>query len=145
MSSRGKDDQPEWMSVLLCGGIAGVATWASIFPLGESTDSLFVPFLIVSDVIKTRVQTQGLSSSAGTPANEAVALLRRPEQRLSTWQVTQKAHREHGWRVFFKGLGVCSARAFFVNAVQWWVYEWSMKFFMIPEVQSHTTRVLEPI
>ena len=31
--------------VLLCGGIAGVVTWASVFPL---------------DVIKTRVQTQAL-------------------------------------------------------------------------------------
>ena len=30
-----KSDKPEWMSVLLCGGIAGVVTWASIFPLGE--------------------------------------------------------------------------------------------------------------
>lgn len=30
-----KSEKPEWMSVLLCGGIAGVVTWASIFPLGE--------------------------------------------------------------------------------------------------------------
>jgi len=33
MSSRDSDN-PEWMNVLLCGGIAGVITWASVFPLG---------------------------------------------------------------------------------------------------------------
>jgi len=33
MSSR-DGDNPEWMNVLLCGGIAGVITWASVFPLG---------------------------------------------------------------------------------------------------------------
>lgn len=28
--------------------------------------------------------------------------------------------------MFFRGLGVCSVRAFVVNAVQWAVYEWVM-------------------
>lgn len=37
----GKTEKPEWMSVLLCGGIAGVVTWASVFPLGK-----FVLFLL---------------------------------------------------------------------------------------------------
>ena len=31
-----KAEKPEWMSVLLCGGIAGVVTWASVFPLGSA-------------------------------------------------------------------------------------------------------------
>jgi len=29
--------------------------------------------------------------------------------------------------VFFRGLGVCSVRAFIVNAIQWAVYEWTMQ------------------
>ncbi|GAM86563.1 hypothetical protein ANO11243_045770 [Dothideomycetidae sp. 11243] len=120
MTSRGNDDQPEWMSVLLCGGIAGVATWASIFPL---------------DVIKTRVQTQGLRAHEGVTNTGTTPLLRQGALRMSTWQVARQAYRDEGFRCFFRGLGVCSARAFFVNAVQWAVYEWMMHFLMIPEAQ----------
>lgn len=29
--------------------------------------------------------------------------------------------------VFFRGLGVCSLRAFVVNAAQWAAYEWIMR------------------
>jgi solute carrier family 25 carnitine/acylcarnitine transporter 20/29 len=36
------------------------------------------------------------------------------------------AYREGGLAIFFRGLGVCSLRAFVVNAVQWAVYEWVM-------------------
>jgi len=38
------------------------------------------------------------------------------------------AYREEGLAVFFRGLGVCSVRAFIVNAVQWAVYESAMRF-----------------
>lgn len=50
----------EAMKVLLCGGIAGVVTWGSIFPL---------------DMVKTRVQTQflmaGSSSSLSSPSSSS--------------------------------------------------------------------------
>jgi solute carrier family 25 carnitine/acylcarnitine transporter 20/29 len=82
------------VDALLCGGLAGVVTWASIFPL---------------DVVKTRVQTQ-----------------KGEGRRFGAWEVGRRAYREEGWRVFFRGLGVCSVRAFVVNAVQWAVYEWIM-------------------
>lgn len=104
---------PSAAATLMCGGLAGVVTWASVFPL---------------DVIKTRVQNQallpvspsaapllGTSSSATTP------------RRHSTMEITRLAYREGGLSVFFRGLGVCSARAFVVNAVQWAVYEWIMR------------------
>ena len=39
----GESEREKAVRVLLCGGVAGVVTWASIFPL---------------DVVKTRVQTQ---------------------------------------------------------------------------------------
>lgn len=102
----------EAAKVLLCGGVAGVVTWASIFPL---------------DVVKTRVQTQGaflLSGNAeGAPllAGEATAT-----QRLGSVAVARNAYRSDGAGIFFRGLGVCSLRAFVVNAVQWTVYEWIM-------------------
>ncbi|KAH0369875.1 hypothetical protein KCU65_g2917, partial [Aureobasidium melanogenum] len=106
-------EKPEWMTILLCGGIAGVVTWASVFPL---------------DVIKTRVQTQGISRppTGMISSEQSELLLPRDSGRLSTIQVARQAYREEGLSVFFRGLGVCSFRAFFVNAVQWAVYEWMM-------------------
>ncbi|ETS83974.1 hypothetical protein PFICI_05850 [Pestalotiopsis fici W106-1] len=106
--------------VLLCGGLAGVATWASIFPL---------------DVIKTRVQAQVLSSET-RPLMDT-----RPNQakRLGAVAVAKEAYREGGSRVFFRGLTICSVRAFFVNAIQWAVYEWVMY-----ELGEGKSRVVDP-
>jgi len=111
------------VKVLLCGGVAGVVTWTSIFPL---------------DVIKTRVQTQAtipaytgersplLTSEPWRGAE--TARLRSAEtgylrggagmKPLGAWEVAKLAYREGGLRVFWRGLGVCSLRAFVVNAVQ---------------------------
>ncbi|THX22510.1 hypothetical protein D6D12_09115 [Aureobasidium pullulans] len=113
ISEKTEGEKPEWMTILLCGGIAGVVTWASVFPL---------------DVIKTRVQTQGIAHPpAGIPLGEQSELLpSRESGRLGTIQIARQAYREEGLSVFFRGLGVCSFRAFFVNAVQWAVYEWMM-------------------
>ncbi|RBR13419.1 uncharacterized protein FIESC28_08200 [Fusarium coffeatum] len=100
----------EAAKVLFCGGLAGVATWASIFPL---------------DVIKTRVQAQTAVGLAETsPLLQSNGSLR--TSRAGALQVAQEAYREGGSRVFFRGLTVCSVRAFIVNAVQWAVYEWVM-------------------
>lgn len=105
------------LNVLLCGGLAGVVTWASIFPL---------------DVVKTRVQTQ---TEPRKPHIERSPLLQAEEptlgraarDRLSTWGIAKQAYETEGMRVFFRGLGICSVRAFVVNAVQWAVYEWMMR------------------
>ncbi|KAF4963864.1 hypothetical protein FSARC_8158 [Fusarium sarcochroum] len=102
--------QHEAAKVLFCGGLAGVATWASIFPL---------------DVVKTRVQAQTLGGQAET---SPLLQPNRTSQatRAGALQIAQEAYREGGSRVFFRGLTVCSVRAFIVNAVQWAVYEWVM-------------------
>jgi solute carrier family 25 carnitine/acylcarnitine transporter 20/29 len=98
----------EAAKVLLCGGLAGIVTWASIFPL---------------DVIKTRVQTQVFG-------NESTLLLG-PDgagrRKMGAIEVARTAYRTEGPSVFFRGLAVCSVRAFIVNAAQWAVYEWSMR------------------
>ncbi|OAA59550.1 NADPH oxidase [Niveomyces insectorum RCEF 264] len=96
LSSSSAPTPPSAAATLLCGGLAGIVTWASVFPL---------------DVIKTRVQAQAWDAP----------------QRQSTWAVARQAYRTGGAGVFFRGLGVCSARAFVVNAVQWAVYEWLMR------------------
>lgn len=104
------------VKVLVCGGLAGVVTWASIFPL---------------DVIKTRLQTQPhlFSATSGT-STESSALLRDVSSTntgmtkpVGAIAIARQAFRAEGAGVFFKGLGVCSIRAFIVNAVQWAVYE----------------------
>ncbi|KAJ9134782.1 hypothetical protein NKR23_g9984 [Pleurostoma richardsiae] len=102
----------EAAKVLLCGGLAGIVTWASIFPL---------------DVIKTRVQAQVFSAEPAT-LGEAGPLLGsgRGQKRLGAIEIAREAYREGGVRLFFRGLTVCSVRAFIVNAVQWAVYEWIM-------------------
>ncbi|TIA67789.1 hypothetical protein D6C83_01817 [Aureobasidium pullulans] len=121
ISEKVEGEKPEWMTILLCGGIAGVVTWASVFPL---------------DVIKTRVQTQGIAHPpAGIPSGEQSGLLpSRESGRLGTIQIARQAYREEGLSVFFRGLGVCSFRAFFVNAVQWAVYEWMMHILLPTKV-----------
>jgi solute carrier family 25 carnitine/acylcarnitine transporter 20/29 len=135
----------QW-KILLCGGIAGVVTWASIFPL---------------DVIKTRIQSQALlpmkgwdvstpprspshealvgnqatgtnygitrqTASPGSPGSQSSVHSAAVPLRQSTLAITLNVYRAEGLSVFFRGLGICSVRAFIVNAVQWAVYEWVM-------------------
>jgi solute carrier family 25 carnitine/acylcarnitine transporter 20/29 len=106
----------EAAKVLLCGGLAGVVTWASVFPL---------------DVVKTRVQTQilgqGLGENAALLGIEARLEGPAQQKRLGAVEIARAAYRSEGVSVFFRGLGVCSVRAFMVNAVQWAVYEWIMR------------------
>jgi solute carrier family 25 carnitine/acylcarnitine transporter 20/29 len=107
------------MKVLMCGGFAGVVTWASIFPL---------------DVVKTRVQTQMLQQPGLVRNGEQASLLRPEAQRtqLTSLQIARHAYQTEGVAVFFRGLGICSVRAFVVNAVQWAVYEWMLRLLQQP-------------
>lgn len=92
----------EAVKVLMCGGIAGVITWFSVFPL---------------DVIKTRIQVQDLPNRYGEArpllGNEGTA-----RKSLGAIEIAKEAYRREGFGVFYRGLGVCSLRAFVVNAVQ---------------------------
>jgi solute carrier family 25 (mitochondrial carnitine/acylcarnitine transporter), member 20/29 len=139
--------------ILMAGGIAGCVSWASIFPL---------------DVVKTRIQgvpaaeggvgvnerggegrsaerspLLGQESRAGSPAVSITASERsksvaRSTQSPSTINVAIATYQEGGLRIFFRGLGVCSIRAFVVNAVQWAVYEWVMEILL----QKHKAKAL---
>jgi solute carrier family 25 carnitine/acylcarnitine transporter 20/29 len=116
MMSKFKESQcssQEAAKVLLCGGLAGVVTWASVFPL---------------DVVKTRVQTQVFPARENAPLlGEAPPAETPPQKRLGAIKIARNAHRTEGTGVFFRGLAVCSIRAFIVNAAQWAVYEWIMR------------------
>lgn len=91
------------LKVLLCGGIAGIVTWGSVFPL---------------DMVKTRLQAQTMHDHVAEPAGEGRALLRRPRQTLNSFEIAREVYRTEGVHAFYRGLGICSIRAFIVNAVQ---------------------------
>ncbi|EEQ85093.2 mitochondrial carrier protein [Blastomyces dermatitidis ER-3] len=121
MTSPDESSEQTAAKILICGGIAGIVTWASVFPL---------------DVIKTRLQAQGSASSLLPGVSTERQNLLRPSGNdgriLSTLGIAKEAYRTEGLRIFYRGLGVCSLRAFIVNAVQWATYEWMMKFLKHP-------------
>ena len=95
------------LTVLLCGGIAGVVTWASIFPL---------------DALKTRLQTQDFhavrAEQQSLVSTNAMSERAPSAARRGVSVIAMEMYRQEGWTAFFRGLGVCSARAFIVNAAQ---------------------------
>ncbi|EEH09148.1 mitochondrial carrier protein [Histoplasma capsulatum G186AR] len=117
MTTADESSEQAAAKILICGGIAGIITWVSIFPL---------------DVIKTRLQVQGSPGSLASGSLVERQTLLRPfgidGRTLGTLAVAKEAYRTEGFQVFYRGLGVCSLRAFIVNAVQWAMYEWTMKF-----------------
>lgn len=105
----------EVVKVLLCGGVAGVATWTCVYPL---------------DVIKTRTQTQPLTSIDTLATSASFVDKGSPfqTQKKGAWMITKEAYAIEGHRVFWRGIGVCCLRAFIVNAVQWSAYEQAMDY-----------------
>lgn len=61
-----------------------------------------------------------------TPHTDGSASKSTTLQRQGAVSVAQDLYRTEGIGVFFRGLGICSVRAFIVNAVQWAIYEWMM-------------------
>ncbi|EXJ90011.1 hypothetical protein A1O3_03079 [Capronia epimyces CBS 606.96] len=107
---------PSTADILISGGIAGIVTWVSIYPL---------------DVVKTRLQTQPslrLESQGLLPGSTVPS---RYDQ--TSLGMAREIWHNSGLRGFYRGLGVCSLRAFVVNAVQWYAYERIMAFFRSPQ------------
>ena len=100
-------------TTLLCGGVAGVVGWATVYPL---------------DVVKTMVQVQAV----GGGSTESQGLLGRPSAAeamretlssrygaktvLGAWKCAEKAYRDGGMKVFWNGIWLCLGRAFIVSA-----------------------------
>lgn len=84
------------VDVLLAGGIAGVVTWTSIYPL---------------DVVKTVLQAQPLVKDSKV-ANTTALL------ELNSFAAARQIFQAGGVGAFYRGIGICSIRAFVVNAVQ---------------------------
>lgn len=101
MASPGDEDSNSAaLKVLFCGGLAGIVTWASVFPL---------------DVIKTRMQANTIEAYA-----EGRTLLESQtnKRELGAFKLAREVYRIEGLKAFYRGLGVCSLRAFIVNGAQ---------------------------
>lgn len=104
MTSENESSQQAAIKVLLSGGIAGVVTWGSVFPL---------------DMIKTRLQAQTIHDhSIVGQVDGSRPLLQTERRALSSFQIAKEVYQAEGFKPFYRGLGVCSIRAFLVNAVQ---------------------------
>jgi len=88
---------------------------------------------IDAEVVKTRVQSA--VETVSSEAERRPLLENEAGKKVSTWRIAVQTYREGGVRLFFRGLGVCSIRAFVVNAVQFAVYEYCMNM-MIKESQG---------
>ena len=82
---------------LVAGGVAGMLTWAVAFPM---------------DVVRSSVMT----APPGTPRAQLKIAVR-----------ARAVYAAHGWRGFTFGLAPCLLRAFPVNAVTFYVYEWTLR------------------
>jgi len=132
--------ESETMTTLVAGGIAGCVTWASIYPL---------------DVIKTRVQTQQLQSELIPNASLHRPLLRSANglsaeaaSRAGTiyagaWEHAKIIYRTEGFRGYFSGFWWCMGRSFFVNAIQWTIYEQIIKILAPPSTSIDTDTLSE--
>jgi hypothetical protein len=103
LSSPEESRHQEAMKVIVCGGVAGIITWASVFPL---------------DVVKTRLQAQPLVADREAQRRPLLSASPSRPRLLSSLDITRDAYHSEGLSVFFRGLGVCSIRAFVVNAAQ---------------------------
>lgn len=76
-------------------------------------------------MIKTRVQIQDFIGHESIPEQRSLLNYtghdvtgRPPRNHMGAITIARQIYREEGLAAFFRGLGVCSARAFVVNAVQ---------------------------
>lgn len=86
-------------SQIIGGGIAGMMTWASAYPL---------------DVVMSKMQAQGAQAKY------------EGKRRGMLWHI-RDTYRTGGLKEFFKGLEPCLLRAFPVNAIIFLTFEQTMK------------------
>ncbi|XP_022714968.1 mitochondrial arginine transporter BAC2-like [Durio zibethinus] len=88
-----KSSQERLTTMLIAGGLAGVASWVCCYPL---------------DVVKTRLQAQSPSS---------------PQKYNGIIDCLHKSVKQDGYGVLWRGLGTAVARAFVVNGAIFSAYE----------------------
>ncbi|KAF5741680.1 Solute carrier family 25 member 45 [Tripterygium wilfordii] len=92
-----KNGQESLKTMLLAGGLAGVASWVFCYPL---------------DVVKTRLQAQSASS---------------PDRYNGILDCLHRSVKQDGYGVLWRGLGTAIARAFVVNGAIFSAYEIALR------------------
>ncbi|KAM7255725.1 hypothetical protein ACFE04_008623 [Oxalis oulophora] len=92
-----KTGQETLNTMLIAGGLAGVASWVSCYPL---------------DVMKTRLQSQNENS---------------PKRYNGIVDCFRKSVKQEGYNVLWRGLGTAVARAFVVNGAIFSAYEIALR------------------
>ncbi|XP_058074394.1 mitochondrial arginine transporter BAC2-like [Magnolia sinica] len=96
-----KSGQESLRTMLVAGGLAGVASWVCCYPL---------------DVVKTRLQAQSQSHKDCPPPKYCGII-----------DCFQKSVQEEGYTVLWRGLGTAIARAFVVNGAIFSAYEIALR------------------
>jgi hypothetical protein len=91
-------------SIVLGGGLAGMATWLSHFPLDLVANKM------MADVV---LHSEQQSKNGGAATTTKTGML----------QQFRKIYVQQGWRGYFRGIGPCLLRAFPVNAAIFLSYE----------------------
>ncbi|KAG9141086.1 hypothetical protein Leryth_001604 [Lithospermum erythrorhizon] len=92
-----KNGQETFGTMLVAGGLAGVVSWMSCYPL---------------DVIKTRIQSQSNST---------------PLMYRGIVDCFRRSVKNEGWNVLWRGLGTTLTRAFIVNGAVFTGYETALR------------------
>ena len=131
---------------LIGGGIAGMATWASAYPLDVVMSRMQVSILLILTLTLSHSHTISLADfltlsfslslshsfslilTLSTHTQAQGAQTRHSDRpRGMVWHA-REIMREGGARAFFKGIEPCLLRAFPVNAVIFLVYEQTLRF-----------------
>jgi len=97
------------VSVLFCGGMAGIASWLVTYP---------------QDVIKTRIQADGYGGN---------------RKYRGAYHCLKISIATEGWRFLIRGIGSTVIRAFPTNAATFGVYTYIMKAFESAEESDYDT------
>lgn len=102
-----KNGQESFRTMLIAGGLAGVASWICCYPL---------------DVIKTRFQAQSQST---------------PLRYTGIVDCFRRSVKQEGYNVLWRGLGTAVARAFVVNGAIFTAYETALRCLFINNNNNH--------
>ena len=103
------------LSIVLGGGLAGMATWLSHFPLD----------LVANKMMAGVVLSSHTNSEASIGGATATSSKKNCHQNTKKGMLAQfrSIYLQQGWRGYFRGIGPCLLRAFPVNAAIFLSYE----------------------
>jgi hypothetical protein len=105
------------LSIVLGGGLAGMATWLSHFPLDLVANKM------MAEVILSHPSEAITTASSPSPSPSAATSTTTHYQKKGMIAQFRSIYQQQGWKGYFRGIGPCLLRAFPVNAVIFLSYE----------------------